>query len=191
MVNLLTVFEKKQILKEYRMRLATVSLFALSFLVAIAVVLLLPAYLLSSVKYNEVFEQLELEKKKISSISTQEDPVEITKDVNNKLNILKGVDSSLPDPYEITTIIIKHKPKGVFISAILYDKNKDEGKISVNGVSKDRETMLSFLRSMETENEFSSVELPISSFVKGEDIDFSIRIIIEEIVNEKKENEKG
>jgi len=189
MVNLLTVFEKKYILREYKMRLAVVLLFTLSLLIAVAIVFLIPSYALSSVKYSNMLEQLEVEKKKISSMSEGEDPIKITKDINNKLNILKGDMSFLPDPYYITTTITGHKPDGISISAILYDKNKDEGKVTVSGVSKDRETLLSFLRSTETESGFSSVSLPISSFVKGEDIDFSMRIIVKETSDKKNEEE--
>ncbi len=188
MVNLLTLFEKKLLSKEYKKRLIVVSLFALSLLFAFSIILLIPSYILSSEKYNNVFKQLVAEKKKIFTLADGKDPIKITKDVNNKLSILKKANTSLPAPYHVTVTIIKHKPKGIFIKSILYDKNGNEEKITVSGISENRETLLLFLKSMESETEFSSVELPISSFVKGENIDFSLRVTIGG--NIKKENVK-
>ena len=193
MVNLLTVFEKKRILKEYKMRLCVVSLFATASLIVAAIVFLMPSYVLSYIKYNEVSTGLEAEKNRISNTPDGEDPVKITKDINSKLKILKGEPSTLPDPYFITTTIIKHKPDGVFINAIQYDKNKQEGKIAINGVSSNRDTLLVFLRALEKQKDFTKVELPISSFAKGEDIGFSMRITIEDVAakrEQKNENEK-
>ncbi len=188
MVNLLTIFEKKRILKEYRIRLAIVSLLTTSLLLTISIILLVPSYILSSRKHSTVFKQLSLEKKKITTLAEGKDPIKITKDINNKLDILKKANTTLPDPYYVIVTIIKHKPKGIFIKSILYDKNENEEKITISGISENRETLLIFLRSMESESRFFGVELPISSFVKGENINFSMRITIKG--NTKKENVK-
>lgn len=193
MVNLLTVFEKKRILKEYKIRLSIVSLFAVASLVVAALVFLIPSYVLSYIKYNEVSTRLEAEKSRASNTPDGEDPVKITKEVNRKLKILKSESSTLPNPYFITTTIIEHKPEGVSINAIQYDKNKQEGKIAISGVSSNRDTLLVFLRALEKQKDFTKVELPISSFAKGEDINFSMRITIDGVVQKKEqknENEK-
>ncbi len=190
MVNLLTVSEKKQILKEYKIRLVIVLLFASAVLIVIATIFLIPPYVMSITKYDNMSSRLEIEKKKISDMSGDEDPIKITKDVNNKLKILNEIKSTLPNPYSITTIIIKNKPTGLLIDAILYDRDKDKEKITINGVAKNRETLLLFLRSMDAESEFTDVKLPISSFVKGENINFSLLATIDIASKKTIQNEK-
>ena len=76
------------------------------------------------------------------------------------------------------------------INSIFYDREQKEGRISLSGISENRETLLSFLQSLEGENMFDSVELPISSFVEGEDIEFTIRIDIKKGSKDNKENEE-
>ncbi len=145
---------------------------------------------MSATKYDSMSSRLKIEKKKIFDMSGNEDPIKITKDVNSKLKILNEIKSTLPNPYSITTIIIKNKPTGLLIDAILYDRNKDEEKITINGVAKNRETLLLFLRSMESDGEFSDVKLPISSFVKGENINFSLLATIDVASKKTTQNEK-
>jgi Tfp pilus assembly protein PilN len=178
MANLLPQLEKKKIKKEYKIRLSiTASLFVAG-LVAIAGILLLPSFILSSYKYNSAVKQLNVEKKKISDSSDGIDPIKTAKNVNAQLVVLGQKGYLTPLSYDVFTVIVGYKPKGVKINSIFYDRMEEEGTVSVNGVSKDRKTLLSFLQSLEQEEMFSSVELPISSFVEGQDINFSIRITI-------------
>jgi len=190
MANLLPVAEKKKIRKEYRIRLGIVAMFLFAGLVVVAIVLLTPSYILSSFKYSSAFSQLEIEKKKISDAAAGLDPIKEAKDINAKLIVLEREGSLMPLSYDIFTTIVGHKPQNVKINAIFYDRENMDGRISINGLSKDRETLLSFLKSLEGENMFDRVELPISSFVEGEDIEFSIRISIERANNTSKENEE-
>lgn len=188
MVNLLTISEKKHIAKDYKTRRAVVALFMLSFLIIIAIVFLVPSYFVSVLKYNNNSKQLELEKSRVSSFVQKESTLKIIKSTNSKLDIFESFKPSLIKPYDVIILVIKHKPEGVHLNTILLDKNKEEEKITISGVAEDRETLLSFLRLMESEKEFSKVGLPISSFVKGENIVFSMSVVIKKV--NKKEDEK-
>lgn len=190
MANLLPIEEKNKIKKEYRMRLAVVAMFLLSGLIVVSIVLLAPSYILSSVKYKSATTRLEAEKKKISDSADGLDPIKIAKKVNANLKILGQESSMMPLSYDVFTTVVGHKPESVKIKSIFYDREKDAGRVSVVGVSKDRKTLLLFLQSLESEKMFNSVELPISSFVEGEDIEFTIRITIE-VENEDMANTNG
>ncbi len=191
MLNLLPLSEKKKIQKEYKVRLCIVVSFLFAALVAIAVVLLAPSFILSSFKYSSATKQLAMEKKKISDSIEGIDPIKVAKDVNAELKVLEKKGSLMPFSYDVFTVIVGYKPDGIKIKSMFYDRRQKDGNISIAGVSKDRKTLLSFLKSLEGEEIFTKVELPISSFVEGEDIEFSIRITLDkENKNTVKENEK-
>lgn len=191
MANLLPILDKKIIRKEYRIRVAVVASLLISVLVFIAGVLLVPSYILSSFKFNSSSSQLEVEKKKISDATEGVDPIRIAKEVNEKLVVLEREGSLLPLSYDVATVVVGHKPSRVKINSIYYDRDMEEGRVNIKGLSKDRETLLVFLQSLEAEEIFTSVELPISSFVEGQDIEFTIRVGIDhqEINNEEINNE--
>ncbi len=193
MANLLPLSEKKKTRKEYRMRLSVVAMLLFATLFAISIVLLSPSFILSSFKYDSATKQLETEKKKISDAVEGVDPIKVAKEVNVQLEVLGQDGYLMPLSYDVFTIIVGHKPDSVKIKSMFYDRKQKNGSISIGGVSKDRKTLLSFLQFLESEEIFTSVELPISSFVEGEDINFSIRITLnkedEDVSEENKENE--
>jgi len=179
MANLLPITEKKKIYKEYKMRLLVVAALLFAALIAISLVLLSPSFILSSFKYSGSSTQLETEKKKISDSVEGIDPIKVAKEVNAQLVILGEEGFLIPLSYDVFNIIVGYKPDSIKIDSMFYDRETQDGRITISGVSKDRETLLSFLKSLEGEEIFNRVELPISSFVEGEDIEFSIRITIE------------
>ena len=187
MTNLLPLVEKKNIKQEYRMRVYIVSLLFLSVLIIIAIVSLLPLYISSLSKLNDIRSQMEVEKQKASYAAEEQDPIKITREVNAKLAILGKKDSALPQSSNLITTIVGYKPDNIKINAIFYDRGLAEGKILLNGIAEDRETLLSFLKLLEGEKIFTKVDLPISSFVKEKDIEFSIKITTK--VENKKDNE--
>ncbi len=195
MSNLLPVVEKKKIHKEYHMRLGVVAVFLFAVLLTISIILLSPSFILSSFKYDSAIKQLETEKKKISDAVEGVDPIKVAKEVNIQLGVLGQEGYLMPLSYDVFTIIVGHKPDSVKIKSMFYDRKHKDGSISIGGVSKDRKTLLSFLQFLESEEMFTSVELPISSFVEGEDINFSIRITLnkedEGVSEENKENKEN
>ncbi|HEC30530.1 MAG TPA: hypothetical protein ENI66_00760 [Candidatus Yonathbacteria bacterium] len=193
MANLLPLSEKKKIQREYKLRLSIVVMMLFAGLVAISGVLLAPSFILSSFKYNSAEKRLVAEKKKISDSSDGVDPIKVAKEVNAQLVVLSKETSGLPLPYSVFTTIIKHKPELLKVDAMFYDIKKEDGSVVVGGVSKDRKTLLAFLQALESDEMFTDVELPISSFVKGQDIKFSIKIILKKAEKEsvlKKEKKK-
>lgn len=184
MANLLPLTEKKNIRREYKTRIGIVFLLLLSVLIIIAIISLIPLYISSSYKLNDILAQIEAEKQDGFSGDDKQDPIKITQDANAKLLMLRKKDSVLPLSSELATIIVGHKPSDVKINAIFYDRGLSDGKITLNGVARNRETLLSFLKSLERESVFKEVNLPISSFVEEMDIEFSIRITME-LENEK------
>lgn len=179
MINLLPKNEKIGVKNEYRLRVFAVTLFFISGVIFINLVLLAPSFILSSVEYSSASKQLSIEKVKLSNIEGSIDPIKIAKGVNQNLEVLKKEGHSTPLAYDIFTVIIGYKPSNIKINSIIYDREPLVGKITVSGISKDRETLLSFVRALEGEEKFTFVDLPVSSFVDGKDIDFSVSLSID------------
>jgi len=187
MANLLPLIEKRRIKREYKVRIGIVSLLLLSVLTIIAIVSLIPLHVSSSSELNDIIRQMETEKKETPNIIEEQNPIKITQDVNAKLAVLRKKDSALLLSSDLIAVIVGHKPNDIKINAMFYDRGLMDGKVSINGVAKDRETLLSFLKSLEVEKIFTKVDLPISSFVEESNIEFSIRITME--VKDKKNDE--
>lgn len=191
MVNLLTSQQKNIIAREYKRRRSVVWFCALAFIAASSLVLLLPSLLYVVNDHREVSRRLAAEKGRATQAAEGEDPVVIVKEVNRKLAILKRVRIELPLPDSVITALLENIPAGVKVTSISYERKKDDGLVLVGGVAPDREALLAFLKVLRQEPLFSEVDLPISSFVKNRDIDFSMKITITPPEREKKGEDKN
>jgi len=73
--------------------------------------------------------------------------------------------------------VISKKMTDIKINQILY-KNEPAGKsIGVRGIAPNRERLLLFRRALEEDPLFKKVDLPISNFTKGLNIQFYLSLI--------------
>lgn len=191
MLNILPTEEKKKILVEYRLRLGVVSVFALGALVFSSLILLAPSYMLAVVKHNSISEELSaLELKQSNAGQEKEVGVQI-RDENKKIDLfLKGLkpdlqvrptaDGGLGDtggrlsPPQAIMSILGIKGDAVKIQGFTYDASALQERFVVTGVAADREGLAHFVEILKKDPTFTKVELPISSYVKSSNIDFSI-----------------
>ena len=60
----------------------------------------------------------------------------------------------------------------------MYENDATKGKkVTVLGIAPSRELLLLFRRALEDDVAFKKVDLPISNFVKGSNIEFSLSLI--------------
>ena len=70
------------------------------------------------------------------------------------------------------------KGLGIKINRIFFENDSLEGrKVNINGVAQDREKLLLFRKALEDDILFKYVDLPISNFVKGSNIEFNLNLI--------------
>ncbi|MEK7569465.1 MAG: hypothetical protein AAB500_01055 [Patescibacteria group bacterium] len=182
MINLIPNQEKKKKVKDFYFRLAVVTFFLLSFTILVASLAMIPAYFLSAAKKDVVFTKLSEESNTPNSallLETQESIAALTK----KLNIVEKVQKN---EYRISGKVVNEilgdKISSIKITAILYEtplpKNPGDPnkKVTVQGVATSREELLRFRRALEDNVAFQKVDLPISNFVKGSNIFFSITL---------------
>lgn len=175
MLNILATEEKKKILVEYRLRLAIVSIFAIGSLVLASIVLLAPSYLLASLKYNNAEKELAALEEKYGGAGKEKDVATQIRDINNKISLLSSDSTSTRlSPPQVIADILKIKGNAIKIYGFTYDATANQERIVLVGIAPDRDSLANFVETLKKDPTFTSVTLPISSYVKSINIDFSV-----------------
>lgn len=177
MVNILSQVEKKKVLLEYRLRLGVTVVFVLAFLVLANIVLLAPSYILVLTKYNFITEHVTKLEKAQGGAGQEKEINDKVKELNKKVDLFNGFGKANTEP-PLTTIlgIIQTKDPDIKINSFLYDKTNDRERIVVSGRADTREGLATFLETIKKDPKYTKVDLPIGSYVKSTNIDFSIAI---------------
>ncbi len=178
MINLIPNEEKKKKVKDFYFRLAVIVLMLLGFAMTVGAVAIMPAYFFSSVKKNLYNTKLETEKQAVVALFNQE-TLDVVNDLKNKLSI---VEKANKEPYLVSEKVINEilakKLPDIKINSITYENTAAKGKsINISGAAGSRERLLQFKRALENGPAFKEVNLPISNFVKGTNITFTMTLI--------------
>lgn len=181
MLNILPPQEKKKYLTEYRLRALVVVLWMLVALVVVNLALLTPAYL------GVFSKQAEADLRVVSftgASSAENDAKEKAAnarivELNKKLGILVDISTSTQAriiPSEAFGKIISAKTAAIKIYSLAYTATTDREDFVVTGVAADRDSLAKFVETLKEGGAFASVELPINSYVKSTDIEFSLTL---------------
>lgn len=178
MINLIPNEEKKVMSKDFYLRLIAVSFMVLGFSLSVASVAILPSYFISSTEKKSINTKLESQKNE-SDTSLDQTTLAVASDLENKLNLIENDQKGkVAFSQEVINEIILKKTPGIKITDISYQKDPEAGEtINVNGIASSRETLLLFSRALQDDTAFSKVDLPISNFVKGSNINFNLSLI--------------
>ncbi|MCX6751391.1 MAG: hypothetical protein NT161_01325 [Candidatus Nomurabacteria bacterium] len=180
MINLIPNEEKKKMSKDFYFRLITVFFAMLGISLLVASIAILPSYFLSSAEENAINTKLELQNNETIPLPDQNTLMAI-KDLKNKLSQIENIQKTLVnvnDFKQVINEIIFKKTSNIKITAIFYKKDPQAGEeIKISGLASSREVLLSFRRALEDDIAFSKIDLPISNFVKGSNIKFSLSLI--------------
>lgn len=178
MINLIPIEEKKKIVNGFYLRFVTVLFFMLGLSVFIALFSIVPSYILSSVKKNIINEKLNVQ---ISEPlpKLDEETISILNNLNSRMSL---IEKNKEDKYVVSQKVIKEvvsrKMIGIKITHIFYENDPKNGKkIGISGIASSREQLLLFRQSFEDDTVFKEVDLPISNFVKGSNIQFILNLI--------------
>ena len=184
MINLIPIEERKEIKKDFYYRLLIIFLGMLIFVVTISFVAILPTYFISLEKKISMSQKLEKQKNEVMPEIDQKSLVAI-KELDTRLALLeKSRNNKYLFSEKVINELLGDKVSGIKIKSISYESDFIiGGRISMTGLAKDREQLLLFRRTLENNPSFKDVDLPISNFVKGRDIQFSLSLV--SIPNEK------
>lgn len=178
MFNLLPENLREGIKKDYNLRKVVLVLIFLIFVQAAFLIFLFPTWLISGYKERDSAGRGEEMNKYLSSLNIASTTSSI-KSINSKLLV---IDKSLRYPEIIPFInnILSKKTGSIVVTDIIYTAtDAKNAQISMQGISTTRESLLSFVKSLEALGLFKSVDLPISNFTKDKDLSFSLNITIE------------
>lgn len=187
MANLLPIELKKKIQKDNNKRFFIVFLFMIFIIVFVATLLFIPSYFLLSSREKAVGNLVAVYE---NSIVKNKDLKSDFNNIKKDIKVLTSQTNYLSIPYDIIDLIIKHKNDGVFIKNIVYDfesqeKDSEDSVISLYGIAKNRSSLQDFVFGINTEQRFNNIENPYSNYVNNLNLDFSIKIYID---NEKVKN---
>jgi len=175
MLNILPIEEKKKVLTEYRLRLGVVAVFAVAALILASLILLIPSYMLAVSKYNFVADELARLEKKQSGAGQEKEVSTQIKEINKKISLFLGNEKAISRaPSEVILGIILIKEPAVKVTSILYDIKPDLERLVLSGKANDRDSLARFIETLKKDPSFSKVDLPIGSYVKSTNIDFTL-----------------
>lgn len=178
MINLIPNEEKKKMASDFYKRFVVIFLLMLSLCAAIAVLILFPSYFLSLEKESFANKKLETQKSEPIPILDQETLVAI-KSLDQKLTLIENTKNNkfIVSQKVINEIVLTKMPD-IKINRIAYDNSAPSGKkIGINGTAESRERLLLFREALENNTAFKTVDLPISNFIKGSNIEFYLSLI--------------
>lgn len=177
MINLLPKQEKDRLKSSFYLHFVTVFFFSIGICVFIACVLLIPSYLFAITQKKEVNQKL-LFQKNSPAPQNEEGNSLVIRELNNKLTLIeKSSKEKFLVSANIINQIILEKMQDIKILNITYNSDSFGKKITINGNAPSRERLLLFRIALENNVAFSKVDLPISNFVKGSNIQFSLNLI--------------
>ncbi|OGD67305.1 hypothetical protein A2442_00875 [Candidatus Campbellbacteria bacterium RIFOXYC2_FULL_35_25] len=181
MINLLPEEKKKTIFYEFILRLIIVFFFFSFFSICVAFILLMPSYFLSNFKESDAITKISL-LQKANGEKDEDFYRNILINEKIKLDLLNKKNEI--DASEIINEIVVTKPENVEIRSFFYEK-KDESKtekgsitLVVNGVAQKRSTLIDFVNLLKENNNFVEIDFPVSSLVKDDEVDFSLKILV-------------
>ncbi len=178
MINLIPNKEKKEMTLDFYYRLAIVFFIMLDFCILVFVIAIAPSYFLSSEKSVLINAKLEAQKKETLPLFDQQTLASI-KSVNDKLDLVENAEKNkFSLSLKVINALLSKKRADIKIIQIIYENDKILGKkVSVAGTAPSRAILLLFRRALEGNPVFKSVDLPISNFVKGSDIQFYLTLV--------------
>jgi|SRR3989338_1969067 len=180
MINLIPKKEKKAITLSFYYRLVILLLATLNICVLLVFVAILPSYFLSSVKNNIADVKLQTQKNE-PMLPIDQEVLSAMQDLDNRLELAENAQKNtfLVSERAINTVVFKKMP-GIKITKVFYENDSIKGRvIRIQGNAPSREVLLSFRRALEDDVSFRKVDLPISNFVKGSNIQFSLNLTLQ------------
>jgi hypothetical protein len=171
MINLLPKTAALEMSRLYKKRLIACGLVFLFFVELISIILIAPTIFTEKQRLEVVTS--DLAKDLARPISKQADEIStLVKETNAKLTTFdsKNKGRSL---IEVINRIFTHKIEGITIFNINLDQ---DGAVLVRGVASKRNTLLTFIKSFESDSYFSEVVSPRSNLITTSDIDFSVEL---------------
>lgn len=181
MLHLLTEEHRQKVVREYRKRVLVVFFIGLFFVSAVSAIFIMPTFFLSYNRYSDVKTKTQILD---SELSLKEDSSssENIKNITTSIEALRMFDDKR-SAYKILEELMKERPSGIQIKNIIFTPSKSESDmetmtIDIAGKSDTRKSLVSFDQNLKSNPLFTEVVVPLGSFAKEKNIDFSMKLIV-------------
>lgn len=176
MINLIPNEEKKKKLKDFYFRLLVTFFTVTGFSILIATVAILPAYFLSEAKRNLSYVKFDSDKEEAP---LAESTLTMAEEIEKRLSLIEETkDASYPVTEKVIGQILLHKMGDIKINSITYLNDAKGKSVNITGTAPSRERLLIFRQRLEEDRAYQRVDLPISNFVRGSNINFSMSLTL-------------
>lgn len=175
MFNLLPENEKRNIRAIYNARQTILALLLLTITGVIAFLFIIPSFMLTKAKEAETVSQVGSLRASLATKNV-EDLNKAIAVARDEIKALEEADGAAHSVYDLFLKILSHKSVDVRVTGLLYGTAGKRHEVVINGIARDRESLLTFAQEIGKEQVFSDISLPVSNFAKNKDIEFSFSI---------------
>ena len=163
----------------YKSRVFLVGIIFFVAVVGVGSIALLPALFWSFVKEKTAEEKL-IVVSQIVSTEERKNIRERVSDTNQKIALLTGDEEKTIMVWEAILKSIARKNPDISLTAFYYENlpvSTTGKKMTISGVSENRQTLLAFVNDLKRETAFADVIVPVSNFVRNINIPFSVSVV--------------
>jgi hypothetical protein len=179
MINLLPIEQKKKNYWTFHLKLTIFYALLFAFCFILFSVALLPAYFFSMLNESVASQKYQnLVNSPIQDVPAE--TMDIINEVNAQINLISSTrEKSFSITENIINQVLSAKMVDIKILNIFYSKDINGIlSVKVSGIAPNRERLLLFKQILENNKLFQEVDLPISNFVKGENINFELTFVL-------------
>lgn len=179
MSNLITKKQKKIIQYEYYCRLFSTILILISVLGLFILAYTIPYYIYVKNSYLETIKSFEAPIAAENNENFGESMSQIVKRTLDEMRVIELYINKNVNPSLYLSNIIEQKNNYIKINKLSFSFIKsDEGQVVVSGLSENREGLVKFIDDLNSLENFTNVNSPVSDFAKDSNIPFTLNIKI-------------
>lgn len=163
---------------DFYLRFFTVLFFMLGSAMVLVLFAISPSILVLLGREKVVNETLENQKNEPLPEVDQK-VLSTAEEINSKLDIVASAkENKFIVSERVINELVLNKMADIKITGISYEASaQGERKVRINGSAPSRERLVLFRRALEDSLAFKQIDLPISNFVKGSNIEFSLTLV--------------
>lgn len=177
MLHLLTEEHRQKVIKEYRKRVLVVFFLGLFFVSVVGAIFIMPTFFLSYSRYSDFKNKeasLDSELKRIENAGSSDS----VKETALTMEALKMF-SNKKDIAILIENLTKEKSQGVQIKNLIFTPGETNTVvIDIAGRADTRRSLVTFEQNLKGNDLFDDVIVPIGSFAKEKNIDFSMKLFV-------------
>lgn len=184
MLNLATEKDKRNLQKEYRLRLVTIVLFLFFAITTLGALFLLPSYIILKVRSTSLEEKLVGLQESIVAEGGKE-AQEFLAETNRRTTLVDTLTQTLESDVVLAQAL-GERTRGVHVRSISFGESREGAgaKISVRGTADTRSALVAFRDALAGQEGFENVVLPLKDLASNRNIPFGLTIDVEPYGNE-------